>query len=153
VIPVFEGLLSQPHNNIVLNLLFILATWHSFAKLRLHTEMTLNLLDATMMELGSILRKFVKSTCSAIKTKELPSEKAGRARREAASAAKRQEGVTGKNHCRDRSSAQEKVFNLNTYKLHALGDYVASIKLFGTTDNYSTQVVRLPAFFILESII
>ncbi|KAF8225610.1 hypothetical protein L208DRAFT_1505001 [Tricholoma matsutake] len=28
-----------------------------------------------------------------------------------------------------------------TYKLHALGDYVANIWLYGLTDNYSTQVV------------
>lgn len=34
-------------------------------------------------------------------------------------------------------------FNLLTYKLHALGDYVKTIKDFGTTDLYSTQIVRL----------
>ena len=31
---------------------------------------------------------------------------------------------------------------MSTYKLHALGDYVKSIWLFGTTDNYTTRVVR-----------
>jgi hypothetical protein len=30
---------------------------------------------------------------------------------------------------------------MDTYKLHALGDYVTAIRRFGTTDNYSTQVV------------
>jgi hypothetical protein len=34
-----------------------------------------------------------------------------------------------------------KLLNLLTYKFHALGDYVQTIKLFGTTDSYSTQVV------------
>jgi hypothetical protein len=29
---------------------------------------------------------------------------------------------------------------MSTYKLHALGDYVASIWQYGMTDNYSTQV-------------
>ena len=32
-------------------------------------------------------------------------------------------------------------FNMSTYKLHALGDYIATIWCYGTTDNYSTQVV------------
>ena len=35
-----------------------------------------------------------------------------------------------------------KHFNLSTYKLHALGDYVQTISLFSTTDSYSTQTVR-----------
>ena len=33
------------------------------------------------------------------------------------------------------------LFSMCTYKLHALGDYVAAIARYGTTDNYSTQVV------------
>ena len=32
-------------------------------------------------------------------------------------------------------------FNMCTYKLHALGHYIAAIVRFGTTDSYSTQVV------------
>jgi hypothetical protein len=48
----------------------------------------------------------------------------------------------------NKSSAQlktkpkKKLFNLFTYKLHALGDYVSTIHLFGTTYSYSTQIVR-----------
>ena len=34
-----------------------------------------------------------------------------------------------------------KVLNLNTYKLHSLGDYPDTIKQYGTTDSYSTQLV------------
>lgn len=36
-----------------------------------------------------------------------------------------------------------KLLNLGTYKLHALGDYVRTIRLFGTTDSYSTQIVSI----------
>ncbi|KAG2045389.1 hypothetical protein BDR06DRAFT_1015731 [Suillus hirtellus] len=36
-----------------------------------------------------------------------------------------------------------KAFNMQTYKLHALGDYVSSIKMFGTTDSYTTQIGEL----------
>ena len=41
----------------------------------------------------------------------------------------------------DRSARQPKQLNLNTYKYHALGDYVRTIRRFGTTDSYSTQPV------------
>jgi hypothetical protein len=36
----------------------------------------------------------------------------------------------------------QKHFNLQTYKLHALGNYMSSIRRFRTTDSYSTQPVR-----------
>ena len=39
------------------------------------------------------------------------------------------------------SSSKKKKLNLNTYKFHALADYVSTIKLFGTTDSYSTLIV------------
>jgi hypothetical protein len=36
-----------------------------------------------------------------------------------------------------------KTLNLNTYKIHAFGDYVSTIKAYGTTDSYSTEAVCL----------
>lgn len=36
---------------------------------------------------------------------------------------------------------KRKVFQLITYKLHAMGDYLQQIKIFGTTDSFSTQAV------------
>ncbi|KAG6838659.1 hypothetical protein C0991_009889 [Blastosporella zonata] len=44
-IPAFEGLLPEPHNKILLDLYFELATWHGLAKLKMHTETTLEDLD------------------------------------------------------------------------------------------------------------
>lgn len=38
-------------------------------------------------------------------------------------------------------SRKPKGFNLNTYKLHSLGDYADTIRQYGTTDSYSTQLV------------
>ncbi|KAF7800213.1 hypothetical protein EIP86_011460, partial [Pleurotus ostreatoroseus] len=43
----------------------------------------------------------------------------------------------------ERPRPHHKVFNLSTYKLHALGDYPDTIPAFGTTDNYSTQTGEL----------
>jgi hypothetical protein len=38
---------------------------------------------------------------------------------------------------------QQKQFNLNTYKHHALGDVANTIRRYGTTDSYSTEPVSL----------
>ncbi|KIK19797.1 hypothetical protein PISMIDRAFT_106967, partial [Pisolithus microcarpus 441] len=43
--PVFEGLLPEPHNSSVLELLCTLCHWHGFAKLHMHTDETLRVMD------------------------------------------------------------------------------------------------------------
>jgi hypothetical protein len=145
-IPVFEGLLPPPHNDIVLDTLFVLATWHAHAKLRLHTDTTLALFEQTTTILGASLRKFVRVTCTAFKTTELPQEEAARGRRTAARVAKKaanaMTSTVGKLQALHTRNPKEKVFSLSTFKLHALGDYVRNIRLFGTSDSYSTQIVR-----------
>ncbi|KAK0492982.1 hypothetical protein EDD18DRAFT_1310769 [Armillaria luteobubalina] len=81
-IPCFDGLLpDSKDNSVVMDTLFAFATWHAFAKARMHTESSIEALH------GSV-----------------------------------------------------KAFNLLTYKNHALGDYVWTIPMFGTTDSYSTQI-------------
>jgi hypothetical protein len=121
-------------------LLFVLATWHAYAKLRLHTESTLTLLEAATTSLGQALRRFARVTCNAFNTRELPREEAARGRRKAAAAAKKGKGKATQAPAK-KEGPKRRLFNLSTYKLHALGDYVKTIWLFGTTDNYSTQVV------------
>ena len=66
---------------------------------------------------------------------ELPSEMAARWRR------KEGKLKTSNSHNHDLSGARPKSFNLSTYKIHALGDYARTIRLFGTTDSYTTQIV------------
>jgi hypothetical protein len=143
--PVFDGLLPEPFNNSILNLLFELATWHAFGKLRMHTETTLYHFDNCTTRLGKALRHFRDNTCKKFATHDLPRETAARARR------RRLKSSKGKNARSERTNidvegdgpSKQRIFNLSTYKLHALGDYVRSIWLYGTTDNYSTQVVRI----------
>jgi hypothetical protein len=120
----------------VLDLLFELAVWHAHAKLRLHTETTLEMFQSTTQRLGVLLRAFLRLTCEAYITRELPRETAARGRREAALATKGK-GTKGKG----KEGPKRKRLNLATYKYHALGDYPEAIRRFGTTDNYSTQVV------------
>jgi hypothetical protein len=40
------------------------------------------------------------------------------------------------------NARQLKSLNLNTYKVHALGDYALAIRSYGTTDSYSTETVN-----------
>ena len=109
-----------------------MAKWHALAKLRTHSESTLNHLEAQTKILGQRMRAFRDATKDAFNTVELPSETAARRRRFLAA-----ENNTGT----QLRGSQKKALNLQTYKFHALGDYVQSIRLFGTVDSYSTQLV------------
>ena len=147
----FDELLPAEHDQIIMDLLFEMATWHSLAKLRLHTESTVTALEASTNRLGIVLRKFVSVTCEAFDTRELPSEEARRGRQKAALAKKGQMAMPARKKRRlmalpnDQGvgQAQRRRFSLNTYKLHALGDYSNTIRLYGTPDNYSSQTVCL----------
>ncbi|KAG1842081.1 hypothetical protein F4604DRAFT_1939089 [Suillus subluteus] len=101
--PVFDGLLPEPFNSTVLNLLFELATWHAFRKLSACAQ------------------------CQHIKASKDKNKRSERTNSEV----------------EDDSPPKHQVFNLLTYKLHALGDYVKLIWQYGTTDNYSMQVGEL----------
>jgi hypothetical protein len=128
-------LFPAEHDVVVQSLLYRFAQWHALAKLRLHSESTVNLLGEIFKKLSQKLRKFRNFTCAAFKTSELPREKAARQQK----AAKRSEtnGVPPESN-----GARIKSFNLGTYKFHAMGDYPTTIRLFGTTDSFTTQIVR-----------
>ncbi|PSR76359.1 hypothetical protein PHLCEN_2v8499 [Hermanssonia centrifuga] len=128
IIPCIDGLLPEPLNKIVLDMLWDLAVWHALAKLRLHTETTLRIFEKATTNVGTTVRRFA-FTCKDIDTRELPSEEAARGRREAAQ---------GKG--RSAPGNKQRLLNLSTFKWHDLGHYVAIIRQLGTTENYSTQV-------------
>jgi hypothetical protein len=214
-IPAFDGLLPEPHNQWVLQLLFVAAHWHGLAKLRLHHDLTLDLMDAVTVSLGEKLREFKQNTCSAFVTHELQQEFSARIRRGAKNFSANKylpDSAAGQptpalhipqsdsNLDRDNPSCNNsimastpslhppedsgtqplpassihqsdsvnidrnnpllsakdstavsvlsnsntrclKTFNLNTYKVHTLGDYTTTIKRYGTTDSYSTKLV------------
>lgn len=163
MIPVVEGLLPEPHNKQLLTLLYCLAEWHALAKLRMHTDQTLAQLEESTVVLGKEMRFFRKSSTTAWTCKELPSETAARGRRaerkrarEAAKIAASvpsallhpmapapslPEAPDNEPPILPKLPAKIKTLNLFTYKLHALGDYVRTIRMFGTIDSYSTQIV------------
>ena len=134
-IPAFEGLFPGKDDAIIKRLLFRLSEWHALAKLRMHSDESLDQLDIALKKLAAEIRQFQQSTCNAFKTHELPSEVAARHRR--------QEGqIRSSGPATSTSStARPKSFSILTYKFHALGDYSRSIWMFSTTDSYTTQIV------------
>lgn len=154
-IPVFDGLLDPEHDKAISSLLFTVAEWHALAKLRMHTDLSLGWLHECTANLGTQLRRFQSYTCSFFDTRELPSEEAARSRKAKKTASSANPPAKGKGPIRKEGAGpltddvskphktppKKKLFNLVLIKLHALGDYVDTIKLFGTSDSYSTQPV------------
>lgn len=134
MIPVFEGLFPVEHDAVVQSLLYQFAQWHALAKFRIHLESTVAFLEETFKKLSQKLRKFQVYTCAIFNTVELPKEKAARQR-------KAIERSDTNNTSAESSGARQKKFNLATYKFHVMGDYVRTIRLFRTTDSFTTQIV------------
>ena len=222
-IPSFEGLLPEPHNQRILRLLFTAAHWHGVAKLRLHNDLTLDVLDSITESLGDQLREFRRTTCTAFVTRELEKEYSARIRHEnkrkdtcknppvcnpipitpiftpytsathnaithnltpytsttqtlmagnstvpnltattsehliatenvivhtkpstpeSGQGQSQTIGVSPE-HKEAMSRRRLKTLNLNTYKFHSLGDYASTIRMYGTTDSYTTEVVSM----------
>ena len=169
-----------------MKLLYWTAEWHALAKLRMHSDSTLLLLEELMTEFGQLIWQFHDLTCAQFKTVELPQETAARKWRHAKQHSATLSAVPNSSStsacasnpnidlasCNITASApqpaattslplpavttsnlsqgqppvpspqgKKKGLNLFTVKLHFLGDYIWHIRLFGTTDSYSTQLV------------
>ena len=118
----------------------MLATWHALAKLRLHTESTLKQLEEATKSFGKELHRFIVKMCNNFSTKPLPKESEAHTCRKAKAQSKAAPAVSNE-AAKKPADKKQKLFNPNTYKLHAMGDYVEHIRRFGTTDSYSTQRV------------
>jgi hypothetical protein len=108
----------------------------------MHTDVTLTILDGETTSIGSQLRRFQSETCSAYQGRELTREARARARRDC------KKGSSAA-HAQER---RPKTLNLQTYKVHSIGDYVETIKQYGTTDSYSTQIVSFLSFLLYDSL-
>jgi len=137
-LPVFENLLPEPHNSQAQWLLFLLCHWHALAKLCMHTDYTLDIMEHTTAQLAQQMCNFSSETCPAFATKELCHEAESWRQRKA------QGGPSKSAYSPAVDVCQPKTLNLCTYKVHTLKDYHDQIKMFGTTDSFSTQLVRLP---------
>lgn len=126
----------------------------------MQTDSTVDMLQKVTAYLGLKIHAFAKNICPLYHTKELPREVTAchhcRAEKNSCKSSHRKvanetvmnmamtEGAI--EDAEDNSTdakCKHKTFNLITYKLHVLGDYVHQILWFGTTDSYSTQPVSL----------
>jgi hypothetical protein len=166
--PVLEGLLSEPHNSVILDMVFEAALLHGLDKLRMHTETTLDYADKHTIEYSRCRTRFKNVTCAAFDTYELPKETEARGRRlqqkqtqSKVSAPATTSPPTGeeltpsdrdlnappptkKVRSEAKTAKKKKEFNMNTYKYHSIGDYPDAIRHKGTTDNWTTQIVCVP---------
>jgi hypothetical protein len=120
-----------------MRLLFMCAHWHGLAKLRMHTDITLEIMDRITTTLGAEFRSFQTNICSDYMTRELKREEEACHRRQS----KNNTTHYAKVQPAGNNGRARKSFNLATYKFHALGDYVEAIQRYGTTDSYSTELV------------
>ena len=74
-------MLPEPHNGHLLRLFFTAAHWHGLAKLRAHSDLTLDVLDLVTESLGQQFRDFRDKTCPEFETRELEHEFRARVRR------------------------------------------------------------------------
>jgi hypothetical protein len=120
----------------------------------MHTTHTIKSLRSQTKELGRQLRCYANKLCPKYATKPLPGEAAAAYRRRAAKIkpaappgpAKTKKVAPGASEQPKKQNLKPKVpkgsgFNLETYKIHALGDYADNIEQFGPTDCFSTQQV------------
>ncbi|KIO16447.1 hypothetical protein M407DRAFT_86006, partial [Tulasnella calospora MUT 4182] len=145
-LPAFEGLFPPEIDSTIQSLLFTLADWHSVAKLRMHTDETLESLALLTKSLGQELRHFEEHVANALETFETPREARSRTRRKQkkGGADVGREGAGGSTATAELGVTRKaKLYSLSTYKVHALGDYVSQIRQFGTVDVTSTQLVRV----------
>ncbi|GAB1527596.1 hypothetical protein RhiTH_010772 [Rhizoctonia solani] len=153
-LPVFEGLLPAQCNAQVQRLVFIFAQWHGLAKLCRHTTETLGIMKKLTAKLGSELCSFAELT-NTMNVSETLDKYARQKKRQAAAQALRSTQTTGLKaqskaiaHPQMPDGRRKCLFNINTYKVHAIGHYVHTITEFGTTDSYSTQICELQHCFV-----
>ncbi|KAJ3002922.1 hypothetical protein NUW54_g5587 [Trametes sanguinea] len=129
--PAFEGLLPLHDDQTVADLLFELVNWHALAKLRLHTEVTVDIFRAATSHMYAAVRTFARTTCKSYTTHELKKEAQARARRQSKSF----------NHGLSQTTEPRVVkFNVwNTYKYHCLGDHPEWISFTGPLETCSTR--------------
>ena len=136
-ITAFDGLLPEPHNSSILELLFTCCIWHGLAKLHMHIDHSLDIFDTITITIGSALHHFVTIICNACSTKELCWETAAHWHCALKNASQSSNAIPTTSE--QLFSALPNMFNVLTIKNHLLGDYPNQIQ---TTDSFSTEPVQ-----------
>jgi hypothetical protein len=123
----------------ILDCLYVMATFHTLARLRLHTEKTTALLADVTKSLGAVLRKLRDDMKKNFKVMELPRDVQARAREQ-----NRRLQKGGSKRSANSTASKEISLNLSTIKNHLLEHYHSMILEFGTMEGYSTELVSCP---------
>ncbi|OJT02243.1 hypothetical protein TRAPUB_13472 [Trametes pubescens] len=135
--PAFEGLLPLRDNQTIADLLFELVNWYALAKLRLHTQVTVDIFRAATKHMYAAVRHFARTTCEGHITHELAKEADARARRQGAQPGSKR---TGKTRTQPRVV---KFGTWKTYKYHVLGDCPDYVESAGPLETTSTKMGEL----------
>ncbi|KDQ16267.1 hypothetical protein BOTBODRAFT_173174 [Botryobasidium botryosum FD-172 SS1] len=143
IVPAIEGLLPEPHNKAICELLVAAGDLHSLAKLRLITEVTLRDLEQALSRYGKLIRAFATETCPQFRTTKTTKEREAAARKKAKKAA----AQTGQSHAppvlptTNNPDSDEDLmvyYTLDRPKYHAIGEWPIDIRSFGALGSYST---------------
>jgi hypothetical protein len=139
--PCFEGLFPKSVDSGIQDLLFIMACWHTLAKLHLYTEDSLDSFRGLTTVFTKQIWYFANKICPHFDMVKTPSECATSIRTEAARVRKRKPRHS---HLTSTQGAKwmAKDFTIATVKFHSIVHYPNAIARYGTTDSYSTQMVR-----------
>ena len=129
ILPVIEGLIPD-HDALLRSLLFCAANWLSLAKLHVHSESTLHVLNKLTKEYGRLTRQLARDTEN-VKMVETPREAEIRRRRK----------VPGSTAASE-SGPKSKPITNSTFKHHMMTHYVLAIMFWGTVDSFTTGIVR-----------
>ena len=105
------------------------------------------MMKLVVTDLCQALRNFTTEICPRYTTRELPKEARARVSRQQEQARRGK----GKKTQRKSNAVKDKRFNMNTFKIHCIPDYVDMIRKYGTTDSYSTQIVSPPVVSLITS--
>lgn len=100
----------------------------------MHTDDTLEQLDAAAVAVGRSMNRFVTEMCTKVDTQELPKEKRSRERRQ-------QEQAEKNGKPPPVSRTRKRTMKLDWYKFHPPLDYAPTIRERSTADNWSTRTV------------
>ncbi|KAG6808398.1 hypothetical protein H0H92_004278 [Tricholoma furcatifolium] len=138
--PCFEGFFRRKIDSKIQDLLFIAAAWHASAKLRVHTDNTLDIFRGLTREFTRQIQYFATQICPHFDTIATPAEAATSLRAAAAKMKKNGDHTVGSILSTSGSKRMAKTFKIDTPKFHSIVHYPESIARYGTTDSYSTQM-------------
>ncbi|KAJ3538377.1 hypothetical protein NMY22_g5192 [Coprinellus aureogranulatus] len=140
----FDGLFPGDHDGRVQDLIFALAHWHALAKLRMHTELTLEVLDlwTSIVDLPDAISQ-PHSTVERGPVEPVPHLPSGPTDSRVGSFAPTPAPAAwsvDQTKVEKTAGRNPRKWSLSTPKFHSMGDVVQYIRKTGTTDSYSTQL-------------